>query len=121
MLPSGQTTWGTFMTEPTHILQEEPQGPEVFLVYLHNNKTRRLPMRLLQRIEHSVLILAASTTHGQARTLKEHFGSKAWKDISNDQPVLAGYCMAYLVANRRVPFRAMGIHPSSKAMLYALI
>lgn len=121
MLPSGQITCETFMTELTHTLQEEPQGPEAFLVYLDNNKTRRLPMNLLQRIEYAVLILAESAPRDQALTLKEHFGSKTWKDISNGQPVLAGYCMAYLVANRRVPFRAMGIHPSSKAMLYALI
>lgn len=109
------------MTEPTHTLLEETQGPEVFLVYLDNNKTRRLPITLLQRIEDAVLILAESATRGQARTLKEHFGSEEWKNIANDQPVLAGCCMAYLVANRRVPFRAMGIHPNSKAQMYALI
>ena len=109
------------MTEPINTPPLEAQGPEIFLVYLVNNKTRRLPLRLLQQIEHAVLILAESATRGQARTLKEHFGSEEWKNIANDQPVLAGCCMAYLVANRRVPFRAMGIHPNSKAQMYALI
>jgi len=97
------------------------QKPEVFLVYQHNANVHYLPERLLKGIEIAVHELATSAERGHALTLKQHFGTRLWNEISSDQPVLAGYCMAYLVANHRVPFRAMGIHSSSKAQMYALI
>lgn len=97
------------------------QEPEVFLVYQHNANVHYLPERLLRDIEMAVHELATSAVPGQALTLKQHFGTRLWNEVSGDQPVLAGYCMAYLVANYLVPFRAMGIHSSSKAQMYALI
>lgn len=97
------------------------QEPEVFLVYQHSANVHYLPEGLLRRIEIAVHELATYAERGQALTLKQHFGSRLWKEITGGQPVLAGYCMAYLVANHCVPFRAMGIHSSSKAQMYELI
>ncbi len=96
------------------------QEPEVFLVHQHNASFHYLPERLLRAIEMAVHELATSADRGHALTLKQHFGSKKWKKIADGQPVLAGLCMAYLVANQRVPFKAVGIDPSSKAQMYAL-
>lgn len=97
------------------------QEPDVFLVYQHNANVHYLPERLLRAIEMAVHELATSAERGQALTLKQHFGSRLWNEIAGDQPVVAGYCMAYLVAIHRVPFKAMGIHLGSKAQMYALI
>lgn len=97
------------------------QDSDLYLTYLHNGSVRHLPLELLKIIEANAIALAQSATPGQARTLKQHFGPKVWEAITYGKPVLAGYCMAYLVANKRVPFRAMGLDPNSKAQTYALI
>lgn len=102
-------------------MTKQEQPPDMFVNYVHNDRVRRLPVDFVNHIEEAVLVLAQSAIRGQAKTLKQHFGTEVWKAISDGQPVLAGYCMAYLVAKHLVPFKAMGIDPGSKAQMYALI
>lgn len=102
------------MTNPNH-------DSDLYLTYLHHDKLIRLPVYLVKHMEEALLVLAQWASPGVPLTLRQHFGKEDWKAISDGQPVLAGYCTAYLVAKHQVPFEAMGIHSSSKAQMYALI
>ncbi len=94
---------------------------DLFLTYLHQGRNMSLPVYFVNHMEEALLVLANSATRGKSMTLRKHFGKEVWVAISDGQPSLAGICVAYLVANRRAPFKAMGIDPESKHQMYALI
>ena len=97
------------------------QDADLYLPFLHHGKQLRLPVYLVNHMEEAILALAQSAICGQPLTLRKHFGNEVWEAISDDQPSLAGICVVYLVANRRVPFKAMGIDPESKHQMYERI
>ena len=94
---------------------------DLYLTYLHHGRNMSLPVYLVNHMEEALLALANSATRGKSMTLRKHFGKEVWEAISDGKPSLAGICVVYLVANRRVPFEAMGIDPDTKHQMYALI
>lgn len=102
-------------------MKKQLQSSDLYLTHLHRGRNMSLPVYLVNHMEEALLLLAQSASPGEPLTLRQHFGKEDWKAISDSQPVLAGYCTAYLVAKHQVPFEAMGIHSSSKAQMYALI
>ena len=94
---------------------------DLFLTYLHQGRNMSLPVYFVNHMEEALLVLANSATRGKSMTLRKHFGKEVWEAISDGQPSLAGICVVYLVANRRVPFEAMGIDPDTKHQMYARI
>lgn len=100
----------------------EPQPCSELLLFINQSgKVHNLPVELLDRLEKAMCLLSDTAPPGQARTLRQHFGAKAWEAIASSQAKLAGRCVAYLTAHHRVPFKAMGIDPKSKAQMYARI
>jgi len=102
-------------------MKKQLQSSDMHLSFLHNGRSLSLPVYLVNHMEEALLALAKSAISGKALTLRKHFGNEVWEAISDDQPSLAGICVAYLVTNRRVPFVARGIDPESKHQLYASI
>lgn len=80
-----------------------------------------LPIVIARQFENAISDLCDEATPCEAKTLRQHFGSEAWDEIAAGNAKTLGKYMGYLVAFGRVPFRAMGIDPSSKAQMYALI
>lgn len=94
---------------------------DLYLTYLHHGRNMSLPVYLVNHMEEALHLLANSATPRKPMTLRKHFGKDVWEAISDGKPSLAGICVVYLVANRRVPFEAMGIDPDTKHQMYALI
>ncbi len=102
-------------------MKNQLQSSGTYLNFIHQGRARNLPVYLVDHMEQALLSLAQSAIPGKALSLRNHFGKEVWESISDEQPSLAGICVVYLVANRRVPFEARGIDPRSKHQLYALI
>lgn len=102
-------------------MKKQLQSSDMHVNFLHHGRSLSLPVYLLNHMEAALLALAQSAISGKALTLRKHFGKEIWEAISDDQPSLAGICVAYLVSNRRVPFVSKGIDPESKHQLYASI
>lgn len=86
-----------------------------------SGRTHTLPMSIARQFEKAISDLCDEATPGEAKTLRQHFGSEAWDEIAAGNAKTLGKYMGYLVALGRVPFKAMGIHSGSKAQMYALI
>jgi hypothetical protein len=84
-------------------------------------RTYMLPIGIARQFEEAIYDLCDEATPGEAKTLRQHFGREAWDEIAAGNAKTLGKYMGYLVALGRVPFRAMGIDPNTKAQRYALI